>query len=200
MELTFRPLPDWPYPPTKPHRDAKFKVRRKGADGYTRQVRTPWDQTLRDLEYEIVQLIGKNVLFGVGLSARDIRLDGKPRADARQFNHPGVEISFDSRFGRLTYATDEFNDWQDNVRAIALSLEALRAVDRYGVSKRGQQYAGWAQLAAGGPDPERGRVLVERAESMAKAMFQYHPDHGGDERDMVDVLAFRDQLRARTAS
>ena len=196
MQYTFRPLPGWPYPPTKPRKAAKFKVRRQGADGYVRQVRTPWVQTLADLDAEIRWLAGKDVMFGVGLSARDIRLDGMPRADARPFNHPGVEISFDSKFGRLTYATDQFTDWQDNVRAIALSLEALRAVDRYGVSKRGQQYAGWAQLTAGAPDPERGRVLVEHAGSLAKAMFQYHPDHGGDQRDMVDVLAFRDREKA----
>ncbi len=44
---------------------------------------------------------------------------------------------------RLVYATDACEFWQHNVRSIALGLEALRAVDRYGISRRGEQYAGF---------------------------------------------------------
>jgi hypothetical protein len=36
-----------------------------------------------------------------------------------------------------------------NLRAIALGLEALRKVERYGIAERGQQYAGFAQIGAG---------------------------------------------------
>lgn len=51
---------------------------------------------------------------------------------------------------RLVYATDACAFWQHNVRSIALGLEALRAVDRYGISRRGEQYAGYrAALTAG---------------------------------------------------
>lgn len=180
MRLTFRPLPDWPHPVTTNRSSGRFKA--------------TYSKTLMLLEHELVNLHAHGVVVGAGFRESDLRLDGTPRADRRQapYIHPGVELSFDSKHGHLTYATDEFHDWQDNLRAIALSLEALRAVDRYGVSKRGQQYAGWAQLAAGGPDAERGRVLVERAGGMIEAMKRYHPDLGGTDRDMVDVLAFRD--------
>ena len=52
---------------------------------------------------------------------------------------------------RLVYATDCCDFWQHNLRSIALGLEALRAVDRYGISRRGEQYAGFrAALTAGG--------------------------------------------------
>lgn len=182
MRSTFRPLPTWPYPPTKYPQRARF--------------RADYGDTLALLEYEIDRLDGSNIVFGVGLRERDVRLDGQPRADARAYSHQGVEISFNSRFGRLTYATDEFDDWHDNVRAIALSLEALRAVDRYGVSKRGQQYAGWAQLTSGGPDPLRGKALVERAGSLREAQRRHHPDAGGQQRDFVDVMAYAKQLEA----
>lgn len=177
LQYVFRPIPIWPSP-TSNRRYDQFKVSYK--------------RTLEDLEYEILTLHGRNVVFGVGLTERDIRLDGLPRANARDFAHPGVEISFDSDFGRLVYATDQFYDWQGNVRAISLSLTALRAVDRYGVSKRGQQYAGYAQLAAGGPDPDRGRMLVERAGGIREALRRHHPDQGGLEADFVDVVAYRD--------
>ena len=35
----------------------------------------------------------------------------------------------------LSYPCDSYDDWQDNLRAVALSLEALRKVARYGVFK-----------------------------------------------------------------
>jgi len=143
------------------------------------------------LEREVRMLQGGEIVIGIGLHERDIRLDGRPRADARPPLHPGVEVSFDSKYGRLSYATDVFHTWQDNLRAIALGLEALRKVDRYGVSKRGQQYAGFAQLSAGGPDADRGKALVEQAGSIRDALYKYHPDHGGNQRDFVDVQAYR---------
>ena len=39
-------------------------------------------------------------------------------------------------FGQFVdrYATDAYGDWKSNLRAIALGLEALRAVDRYGLA------------------------------------------------------------------
>ena len=182
MRVTFRPLPQWPHPVTPSRRYAHFKV------GYR--------QTLDELFYEVERLDGHEIVMGVGLTEADIRLDGQLRANARSYSHPGVEISFDSRFGRLAYATDQYRDWQDNVRAIALSLEALRAVDRHGVSKRGQQYAGYAQLAAGGPDPDRGRRLVEAAGGVKEALRKHHPDQGGTDRDFIDVQAYRQQVGA----
>ncbi len=180
MQITFRPLPVWPHTPTASRQYARFD--------------THFSRTLELLEREVRQLGGRDVLMGVGLSERDIRLDGQPRANARAFGHPGVEISFDTReLGRQTFATDQYVDWQDNVRAIALSLEALRAVERWGVSK-GRQYAGFAQLTAGPGKEERGRELVARFGSVSAALRATHPDTGGEtasERDFDAVMAIK---------
>lgn len=107
-----------------------------------------------------------------------IRRDGMLYARAR-VDHPGIAISFTSRFGPLRYATDAYEDswysskglagWQANVRAVALALEALRAVDRYGVSKRGEQYTGWRAIEA--PRPE-----FPTADAAAKWMRKYADD------------------------
>ena len=180
MRATFRAIPDWPHPVTDPRRSRwTFKA--------------SWGETLELLEYEIGRLDGRDVVIGAGFRLGDIRPDGMPRSDARAPSHPGIEISFDSHFGRLTYSTDVCEYWQHNVRAIALGLEALRAVDRHGISRRGQQYAGFAQLTAGGPDPARGRQLVERSGSVKAALMAHHPDHGGDARDFADVQAYREE-------
>lgn len=177
MRPTIRPLPTWPYPRQR-KRYASFRV--------------TYGRTLTDLEYEIVQLKGSEVILGLVVDERDVRLDGQLRADAN-VRHSGVELSFelpDRR--RLVFHTDVHHDWKDNLRAIALGLEALRAVQRYGITTGiGEQYAGFAMLPPGGPDPERGRVLVEAAGGIVQALKKHHPDHGGDPRNFVDVQAYR---------
>lgn len=191
-----RPLPEWPHEATNPRRHAQFRSPgRSTPDGYTPGRRIPYDETLRELEYEVDALGGSEIVIGVGLAEHEVRLDGKPRADARPPRHPGVEVSFDSRYGRLTYATDVFLDWRDNVRAIAKGLEALRAVDRWGVAKRGQQYAGFGLLTAGPGLAELGRQLVDQHGSIPAALRATHPDTGGptaSPRDFQAVIAYRD--------
>ena len=180
MNVTFRPLPRWPYP-EQAHRPALFKA------GY--------QDTLNRLEYEIDQVGGSEVIIGLVTDAASIRLDGRPRADMRT-HHAGVELSFEVPDGRrLVFHTDVHsgytNSWQDNLRAIALGLEALRAVSRYGITTGiGEQYAGFLQLT-GGPNPEAGRQLVEEAGGIRQALLKHHPDQGGDPRRFADVQAYR---------
>lgn len=113
------------------------------------QFDSSWTSTLQLLAREIVHLDGRNIVLEVDVPERGIRNDGMIRADARPAT-PGVRVAFESKHGPLTYATDRFAHWQDNVRALALGLEALRKVDRYGISKRGQQYTGWKALPSSG--------------------------------------------------
>lgn len=181
MIVTFRALPVWPYPSTP--------------DGDRRSVYTfkaGWADTMDYLEREIRMIGGSEIIIGAGFTEGDIRRDGMPRADARKPIHPGIEISFSSQHGRLTYATDVCDFWQHNVRSIALGLEALRAVDRYGISRKGQQYAGFAQIGPGRSLQERGRRLVQEAGSVAAALKRAHPDLGGSPADLQAVIAFRD--------
>jgi hypothetical protein len=180
MQVTFRPLPTWPYPVTRDRRSPwTFKA--------------GWSSTLQILERELGYLGGRNVVIGAAFSERDLRLDGMPRADARTPSHPGIELSFDSKHGRLVYATDVCARWEHNVRSIALGLESLRAVDRYGITRRGEQYAGWKQLESGGPSSERGRELIREHGGVRQALMATHPDHGGSPEDFADVQAAREQ-------
>lgn len=130
----FRPLGDWPGPATAAaaRKQPKFK--------------TGYEATLDLLFAEAGKIGGRHLVLQVDLQERDIRNDGLPRSNARYGSHPGVIVSFESAYGPLRYLTDVYTTWKGNLRAIALSLEALRAVDRYGVSKRGEQYTGWRAL------------------------------------------------------
>lgn len=110
-------------------------------------------QTVKTLSTEIRNLCDtraqrESAELLIAIPAEGFRLDGKPRANAYP-EHPGVIFSLDSKHGRLSYPCDTFTTWQANLRAIALALEALRLVDRYGVTKRGEQYRGFLALESG---------------------------------------------------
>lgn len=194
MEFTFRPLPaTWPGTPTARRKRSPFKA------GY--------GQTLRELDHELTQLQAKNVVLHVALGAQDIRLDGRPRAE-KSPTAPGVILAFDSKFGELSYPCDTYDDWRANVRAITLSLAALRAVDRYGVTRRAEQYRGWQALPP--PiemlDPASARAVLKRLSGVTvddrasletayrTAAMRAHPDRGGDARDFSRVRAAKELL------
>lgn len=122
--------------------------------------RATWDDTLTMLDNEVAALDGGYpVVIQVDVQQIDLRADGMLKARAHVGDFPGVVVSFESRHGPLRYATDAYEQrwsgalpaWQANVRAIALSLESLRAVDRYGVSRSGEQYRGWTAIASASP-------------------------------------------------
>jgi hypothetical protein len=153
----------------------------------TATFRATYPATLELLFREARNLGAKHLILQVDIRERDIRTDGLPRANARHGENPGVIVSFESRFGPLRYATDVYCDWRDNLRAIALSLEALRAVDRYGVSKRGEQYTGWKALPAG-PGPTFG--TADAALAWMRETSRHSLGHpGGSPRDMYRQLA-----------
>lgn len=176
--IRFRSLPKakWLHPQTPPHR------RKSGA------FRASWSDTLDLVQYELLRVKAKDIIIGAGFREGDIRLDGWPRSNARVPDHPGIELSFTDRDGqRQVYATDTYAYWQHNVRAIALTLEALRAVDRYGASQ-GKQYAGFRELpAAGETSTTRGQVIIQTLGSVKDALRATHPDTRGPDAPYSDI-------------
>lgn len=168
-----------------------------------------WGRTLDVLGRELRHLnAGEVVLFGY-FSARHIRRDGQLYADARP-TEPGVVLEFKSRTKgtRFRFAADTFGYWQDNVDAIARSLEALRMIDRYGVTS-GQQYEGFKALPSHGSTtmttenakdtirryaPSEGGTVSEMAIRIARA--KAHPDRGGSHDAFVQVQEAERTLKA----
>jgi hypothetical protein len=153
-----------------------------------------WSDTLWKLEQEVKKLGARSLVIELALKESEIRLDGWPYAEARP-SHPGVIISFDSKHGPLRYGTDAFPHWQANVRAIALGLEKLRAIERYGIGKRGEQYQGWRQLSGGeSMSPPDAEELLNSYGGEKAALKATHPDTGGSEEDFARVQLARQTL------
>jgi hypothetical protein len=119
-----------------------------------------WKSTLALLEEETAALaLDGLVVIEAGFAEWDLRMDRTGPLARVTESHPGAVVSFTSGlYGPLRYATDAYEQrwtgtppgWQANVRAVALTLGALRAIDRWGVARSGQQYAGWLALPEGG--------------------------------------------------
>lgn len=184
-----KPIADWPGPMSRTRVSSPFSA--------------GLSSTMEALSRELRMLNARNVFMQLAVTHADIRQDGKPYARAKA-SHPGVILTFDSRHGPLQYAVDRFLTWQDNLRAIALGLESLRRVDRYGIATSGEQYRGWVQIEAvtGGREAAIGllaRIAGVEAKSMSdgaslqwlvrEAQKKAHPDAGGDVETFGKVQA-----------
>ena len=159
------------------------------------QFKAGWTDTLRLLETELANLDAKNVVWQLDYQDSDLRINGELKANAKHRGDPGVRILFDSRHGPLVYATDQYWEWRDNVRAIALSLQALRAVDRHGVTRGAEQYKGFRAIGATPMGSEAPMTEEEAAafvrehsgrpdvsvtlDTYKAAARRLHPDQGG---------------------
>jgi hypothetical protein len=179
-----RPLVTWTDPVTGNRRGSHL-------------FRAGWPATLDLLLREFDYLDGTGpIVVQVDAQQSDIRADGRLKARAR-VGFPGVVVSFASRFGPLRYATDAYEQqysgtlagWQANVRAIALALEALRAVDRYGVTRRGEQYQGWTALPAA--HAQGSRYFTDPGEALAWMKRCAGADATGDPKALYKLLGRR---------
>lgn len=214
MKLLVRPLIDRSFIGATPKVSSQFKA--------------SWSSTEEMLKQEIAHLQSPGMadpVIMVDCEESDIRLDGQLRANARPHSD-AIAVAFESRSGPLMFQADRYNDlphlygsqmrhlWQHNVRAVALTLEALRAVDRYGATQTGQQYTGYRQITAKGDALTREQAILVLAEYGApgvppehlnmepqsllhiysRARRKTHPDRGGSAEAWHEVQAAATEL------
>ncbi len=190
--------------------------------------RAAYNQTKKLLERELDHLDIRSDSLRIEMFVRpgEIRLDGQLRADARPYKQ-GVKLSFDLITERtpipgtnkdkikiqpVTYPCDTFDDWQDNLRAIALSLQNLRAVERYGVMKFQDMVKRLALPSAEGKTstPDAAAQILSKYsgfgvdailsdKAVAKTAYQkaarvLHPDSPGGNQD--DFIALKKAYEA----
>lgn len=220
VAIIYQPLTQWPAArprtPALERAEARFnKPSRSEPDGtggsrYVPRRSVPLSQTLDDLDGELGQVDARDVVIQIDVTNKqdmrdDVRRDGRIRDDAR-VHSPAVVLTFKSAGTKpLVFACDYFKRWQDNLRALALGLEALRKLERYHIAQTGDQYRGWMALPAAGAtvptlstnqaahlvarlagDPESTAVLAaaDRAkDAIRRARAKTHPDAGGRNED-----------------
>lgn len=173
---------------------AAFKQAGRRRDSDVKDV-SFWRSTLELLDDETRSLeLEGYVVIEAGFADWDLRQDRTGPLARVGESHPGVVVSFTSAlYGPMRYATDAYEakyygdpaGWQANVRAVALTLRALRDLDRWGVARRGQQYTGWKAL------PATAGITFPSADEAARWMRE----HAKADSDRPLRLVYRDLAR-----
>jgi hypothetical protein len=120
---------------------------------------------------------------------------GTPRLDERP-SDPGVAIYFTRKKKRLCFACDRWDSIRLNMKAIAMSIEAIRGLERFGAADMVERaFTGFAQLPAQTKKPWREvlqfglstptrDMVEERFKNLARSR---HPDAGGS-HDLMSEL------------
>jgi len=162
-------------PPSK-RKDGKFKLLLGAA--------------LDDLVVELTRLRATNMVISSNLKNR---LDGIPYSNQAQPDDPGVAVYFTSEGIDYAFCCDTWRRVEDNVRAIGLTIAAIRGIKRWGSGEMMQAaFRGFAALPAPGSDWRttlgfgQGQVTRDQVRDAyrAKAM-KAHPDHGGNQHEMM---------------
>jgi hypothetical protein len=200
LTIAFQHRGTWPGTATPPY------LRHSGNG----MMKTPGD-AMSSLRRELDRIRAKDVTLAVVVrSDKDIRVDGQLRADAKVVE-PGVIVNWTHpKQGPCSMRCDRYKQWFHNVRAIALTLEALRGVTRWACIEEEAQYRAVLALPSTAtitpPLQDAMAVLMAHAQVPAhtthstleaKSLYRLaranaHPDrHGGDRTawDAVEAAA-----------
>lgn len=121
---------------------------------------------------------------------------------------PGCAVYFQFKGKPLAIACDKFTKLEQNMRAIALTIEAIRGIERWGSSELMERsFAGFAELPSSGSSGN-GKAWFEILGVLETASLdtislayralakKYHPDtEGGSEAKMKELNAAMDEAR-----
>lgn len=125
-----------------------------------------------------------------------LRNDGLPRSGQKTPADPGAAVYFTLDGQQRCIPCDMYLRIEDNLAAIAATIQSLRTIERHGSQMFEAAFTGFDRLPA--PDQVAGRTwkdvlgyhgasLEEARQSYYKARKASHPDHGGS-TDMLQEV------------
>jgi hypothetical protein len=161
-------------------------------------------QAVKRLELELERMGAREMLISSNLK---LRLDGMPLSAQAQPRDAGVAVYWKDRKGReRCMAIDRYTKVEQNIAALAASLEALRAVERHGGAAIIERaFTGFTALPApivAGMKRDWREVLEISAASPTAALVnsayrglasKHHPDRGGSAEKMAELNRARDE-------
>lgn len=137
----------------------------------------------------------------ISTNLRRRKSDGGIQASQREPEDSGAAVYFMFNGKMRSIACDKWMTVRENLRAIALTVEAMRGMDRWGASEvLNRMFTGFAALPApavsetwrevfqmDGPfSLEPGERLIDRVRrEYRRLMMKAHPDRGGSEEEVV---------------
>lgn len=189
-----------PYSSRRHSKFAKTKLVTSGVPGntytYRRSEAIDISTGLDRLTGELRRLGAQNAIISSNLR---LNQDGSiNRSQGKMLDDPGVAVYFRLKGKAHALACDCWWSTAENMAALAGHIEALRAVDRYGVGTMEQAFGGYAALPPTSVDwwivlgvsPDATREQINHAHR--ELAQKNHPDVGGREDDMARINAARD--------
>lgn len=117
-----------------------------------------------------------------------LRRDGLPLASQRQPDDPGVALYFDYKGKQVAFACDRWQKIEDNLQAIAKTIDALRGIARWGTGDMVEAaFRGYTALPSSvGTKSWRQVMGFDATPTAVELVARYrtlrsarHPDNGG---------------------
>lgn len=187
----------WPesFPRTKHPEKSRFQTRfRDARDGLMEELR---------------KMEAKNIVVSTNIP---IKNDGLPYANQKEPPDRGVAVYFEWKGESYSLACDKWDKVGDNIQAIRKTIEAMRGLDRWGVSDMLQRtFSGFKALpdhtGAGkeawwvvlGVDSNASEDVIRQA--YHKKMKENHPDTEKGDNDLAVKInvAYKTALEAKKA-
>lgn len=138
-EILFRPLNAWPFKLTPSYE------RREWPNARTLTLTRALGMVADELR---LMYCDRGAHIEVDVEEKYIRNDGQLRANASAKTPGCIIYAKHRKLGDLRWACDQFTRLEYNVRAIAATIESLRAVERYGCVRDNEQFWGFKALSA----------------------------------------------------
>lgn len=182
------------------HGQARTEKDALGRTTWRRAERLNVGQALHSrLRPELARLGAKDVVISSNVP---LRIDGLPISRAREPDDPGVAVYFRLKGQPRVLACDRWDRVADNMAAIAVTIEAMRGISRWGSITADQVLGGFKALTAAeakkpwwevlgfGAPPSSFDAVEEKRQALA---LQHHPDRGGNANLMAEINAAVDE-------
>lgn len=202
----------WPqgWKRTEPHRRQRAKFHStsrefgSGGGSWLKKRDLTMAESVDRVRAELQRMGARSLVISTNVR---VRLDGLPRSGERQPDDPGTAVYWTTSKGeKRCMAVDQYDRVADNLAAIAGTLAALRAVERYGgATILDRAFTGfvalpppmdtrtWLQVL--GLEPGRTFTRAELDAAYRSKRSAAHPDKGGSASEFNAVQTAYDQAK-----
>lgn len=161
------------------------------------RFRVTLSAAVADVRFEVGALGGTELVISTNMP---LRRDGMPSAPRGGITDSGVAVYFTLRKAPMCFACDRWRPIEDNMRAIAKTIDALRGIERWGSGQMvAQAFTGFTAL----PAPEQWWQVLKVKSTASRDEIEtayrelawtHHPDRSDDTNDvMARINRARDQ-------
>lgn len=161
------------------------------------RFKTGFGMAVRQLMAELQRLGARNAVVSTDVP---LRRDGLPLASAKRVEDTAAAAYFTHKGKQMCFACDRWTKVEDNIYAIAKTIEAMRGIDRWGTGDMlDAAFSGFVAL----PPPSDWRTELGDPKTLQEAETAYrqraraaHPDAGGSHERMAKLNQAREAARA----